>query len=98
MPPPSAPSSQARVEGLAIPLVSQEGAGLPTMKEALTDVVARLHDHATVARLNKAIQAWDASCFSTLRTVLNRVVENTGTPLMEVPRFLALGQQRCQVW
>jgi hypothetical protein len=55
-----------RLEAMATPLVGLEGSGLPTLKEALVDVVGKLSDRATVVRLNKAIQTGQVVCFSTL--------------------------------
>jgi hypothetical protein len=60
-----------RMESMVVPLIGSEGSGLATLNEALSNVVHRISDQATVCRLNKALQSEDVACFSTLRAALN---------------------------
>jgi hypothetical protein len=72
-----------RMEALAKPLIGLEGSGLATLKDALVEVVGRLANKATKARLHKCIRLGDVVCFSSLRAALNRVVEKHGDPATE---------------
>ena len=59
-----------RMEALAQSLMGLEGSGLPTLKDALVEVVGRLAEKVTKARLLKCIRLGETVYFSSLSVLI----------------------------